>query len=408
MRYLPIFAGMILATAFALSVLTDGGDVARAAWKTGEELLGMFGGFGLVALPAIFVASAFARRGVAKRILATRPQAKGVDLLLEGERRVHLAAARVRGGFVDDLDSGRVRVSLELAGGVTDGDRIVIEAERHEAAPFLGLIGPAPRFELGAEGWRWGAALSAVSIVAGASLGELVFERVKHAAQLAGVDGASGAGFSLGMIVAAIGFVRGALAVAMAAREVTVGIDGIRIEGAIRKRFIAFEEIHSAQADTFGVVLDLEDGERLRLGSPGVEPARARTLAALISERLTEAAPSSPRVPIALGDGEVRAWRQAIEDTTRGAGYRGNAESSEALSDSLAAPGLSPEERVATAIALLARGEEPERIRVAAASVADESTKAALERLAEGEADDEALETLLVRRGPTGPRRAAS
>lgn len=399
MRYLPVFAGVILATAFSLSVLTDGGDVARAAWTTGEELLGMFGGFGLVALPAIFLASAFARRGIEKRILTIRQEAKGIDLLLEGQKRVHVAAARVRGGFVDDLGDGRVRVSLELAGGVTDGDKIVIDAERADAAPFLRLIGPAPRFELGAEGWRWGGALSTISIVVGANIGGLLFERVRQAAERAGADDAHGAGFALGMAVAAIGLTRAVLAFAMAAREVTVGIDGIRIEGALRKRFVAFEEIRSAHADAFGVVLDLEDDERLRLGSPGMDPARARTLAALIAERLTDAAPASPRVPVALCEGEVKAWRRAIEEMTRGAGYRDNAGSSEALSSSLEAPGLSPTERVATAIALLARGEEPDRIRIAAASVADESTKAALERLAEGEADDDALEVLLSKRG---------
>lgn len=398
MRYLPIFAGVILATAFSLSVLTDGGDVARAAWTTGEELLGMFGGFGLVALPAIFVASAFARRGVAKKIFAVRVQPRGIDLYVEGGKRVHLAAARVRGGFVDDLGEDRLRVSLELAGGVTDGDRVVIEAGRGEAEPFLRLIGPAPRFELGADAWRWGAALSGVSILAGWILGSMLFERVKHAVAHIGITQPDGAGFSIGTTIAAIGLVRGLLALAVTAREVTVGIDGIRIEGALRKRFVSFESIARAAADRFGVALDLRSGERIRLGSPVVDAARARTLSALIAERLTDAAPSSPRVPLALHEGEVKAWRQAIEETTRGSGYRSSSLSSEALSLSLEAPGLSAEERVATAIALLARGEEPHRIRIAAASMADESTKAALERLAEGEADDEALEALLVKR----------
>src|SRR5690349_20611104 len=153
MRYLPIFAGLILATAFSLSVLYDGGDVARAAWMTGDELLGMFGGFGLVALPAIFVASAFARRGVPRGIVRLTRHARAIDVALEDGRLVHVPLSRVRSGFMDDLGNGRTRVSLELAGGVTDGDRVVIEIDREAAAAFADVVGAAPRFTLGAEGW---------------------------------------------------------------------------------------------------------------------------------------------------------------------------------------------------------------------------------------------------------------
>ena len=181
MRYLPIFAGVVLSTIFSLSVLTDGGEVARAAWTTGDELLGMFGGFGLIALPAIFLASAFARRGVPRVLYRTRIQSKGIDLYLEGGKRVHLAASRIRGGFVDELPDGQTRVSLELAGGVTDGDRVVIEADRETAASLAELVGPAPRFVLGAESWSWGATLSAISILGGVVIGTFAFERVRDA-----------------------------------------------------------------------------------------------------------------------------------------------------------------------------------------------------------------------------------
>ncbi len=398
MRYLPIFAGVVLSTIFSLSVLTDGGDVARAAWTTGDELLGMFGGFGLVALPAIFLASAFARRGVPRILYRTRIQPKGIDLYLEGGKKVHLSAARIRGGFVDDLTDGTARVSLELAGGVTDGDRVVIETDRETAAAIAELIGPAPRFVLGADSWLWGAALSVASIMAGTGIGIFAFERVREAVERAGVVHSAGAGFSVGMTVAAIGLVRLALAAAVSGHEVTVGVDGLRVEGAMRRRFIPFESIRRVLPDPFGVVIELDDMTAVRLGGPGVDPDRVRTLAALIEARCAETGPATPRVAVALEQGGVHAWREAIVESTRGSGYRVGSVSSETLADALRAPGLSSQERVATAIALLARGEEPARIRIAAAGVADDATRAALERLAEGEADDAALEALLVKR----------
>jgi hypothetical protein len=398
MRYLPIFAGVVLATVFSLSVLTDGGDVARAAWTTGNELLGMFGGFGLIALPAIFLASAFARRGVPRICYRIRVVPKGIDLYLERGKKVHLANARIRSGFVDDLPDGRARVSLELAGGVTDGDRVVVETDRETADSIAASIGPAPRFDLAAESWAWGAGLSAASVLAGAGIGTFAFERVREAIERAGAFQPQGAGFSVGMTVAAIGLVRVALAAVMSGQEVTVGIDGLRIEGALRKRFIAFESIDSVALETFGLTLVLVDGTKLRLGGPGVDADRLATLANMIEARRAETGPATPRVAAVLQEGEVHKWREAIEESTRGSGYRVGSVSSEALSDALSAPGLSSQERVATAIALLARGEEPSRIRVAAAGVANDSTRAALERLAEGEADDAALEALLVKR----------
>src|SRR5512139_2842687 len=145
MRYLPIFAGTILATAFSLSVLYDGGDVARAAWLTGNELLGMFAGFASVALPAIFFASAIARRGVPRRILRMEKSDRGLELVLDDGRVVVVAADRVRSGFIDRLPGGRSRVSLELAGGVTDGDRVVLELSDDEADVLSDFVGAAPR-----------------------------------------------------------------------------------------------------------------------------------------------------------------------------------------------------------------------------------------------------------------------
>lgn len=395
MRYLPIFAGLILATAFSLSVLYDGGDVARAAWMTGDELLGMFGGFGLVALPAIFVASAFARRGIARGVVRLTRHARAIDLALEDGRVVHVPLSRVRSGFMDELDDGRSRVSLELAGGVTDGDRIVLEVDRETAASFADVIGAAPRFTLGPEGWTTGALLSLASIATGSAIGAAVFARVERVMETIGGTSVDGHGFEIGLMVAAVGVVRALVAAATSAPDLVVGIDGVRIEGALRKRFIPFASIEKASRDAFGLALELTDGERIRLSSSAIDADRARTILALIAERSGDTSPDSPRVA-GPRHGSIGAWREAIQEAISGAGYRGGTVSNEALARSLGTPGLSSEERVATAIALLARGEEPSRIRIAACGVAEDSTRAALERLAEGEADDAALEALLL------------
>ncbi len=398
MRYLPIFAGVMMATAFSLSVLYDGGDVARAAWLTGDELLGMFAGFASVALPAIFFASAIARRGVPRGITRMTSTDRGVELDLDDGRTVMVARARVRGGFVDKLPGNRSRVSLELAGGVTDGDRVVLEVNDDEAAALGDLVGAAPRFVMSADGWVLGATLSAGSAAVGWVLGALVFSRIERVAEALAITQPDGEGFALGVAAAAIGLVRALSAAAFSAADVIVGIDGLRIEGALRKRFIPFSSIRSVKHDALGVHLRLSGGERVRLGAPGLDRDRARSLVSMIEERISDtmSEPASPRVP-GLAQGSVGAWRRAIEEAIHGTDYRGGAMSNESLARSLGTPGLSAEERVATAIALLARGEEPARIRIAACGVADDSTRAALERLAEGEADDAALEALLAK-----------
>ncbi|HTJ84003.1 MAG TPA: hypothetical protein VL400_19925, partial [Polyangiaceae bacterium] len=56
-RYLPVFIGVVLSTAFTLSVLYDTSEIARVAWSNGADLLGLYGGFGAVVLPFLFMAS---------------------------------------------------------------------------------------------------------------------------------------------------------------------------------------------------------------------------------------------------------------------------------------------------------------------------------------------------------------
>jgi hypothetical protein len=401
-RYLPIFAGTILATAFTLSVLYDGTDIARAAWVTGDELLGMFGGFGLVVLPVVFLVSAVLRRGVRRRILRMNAGAETIDLILERGRRAVLSTERIRSGYAQALPFGRVRLSLELSGGVTDGDRVIFELDGAEAAPLLErFVGRAPRFELVSSSWWFGSSLTAASVAVGAAIahalgGRLaeVVDRFPFPGELSSV----GPGFTLGLTVAAVGFVRALVAMAASPPDVVLGVDGVRVEGVVRRRFFPYASITAARATPHALLLDLQSGDTVLVPAPGAGRARMRALAEAVAARIGESVPSSARLP-SLSDVSVGKWREAIvAGAAGGTGYREASISNEALERSLLGPGLTCEARVATAIALLARGEEPTHIRVAASAVADDTTRALLERLAEGEADDAALETLLLRK----------
>ncbi len=401
LRYVPVFIGAILAGAFSLSILHDGGDIARAAWTTGDELLGLFGGFGLVAFPAIFLASAFARRGVPRRILRVRDAGDAVQLDLEGRRRILLDKGRVRSGHVHPVSDRVTRISLELAGGVTDGDRVVLDLDPEAAALVEArFLGARARLDLTSESWALGGTLSAASVLTGIAAGGWLIERLHLAMAAHGLAedaAASGAGLSAGIMVAAVGLVRAVLALALAAPAVVAGIDGLSIEGAFRRRFVPYRDVASVALARWGISIRLRDGRRVRVGSLGLDAARARALLHFVEAHLSEAAPASPRVP-ALAPGTAAEWRRAIVEATASGGYRDAALSNEALASALVAPGLDAESRVATAIALLARGEGPSSIRVAATAVAEDTTRDALERLAEGEADDAALEALLLRR----------
>lgn len=414
-RYLPVFVGVVLAASFTMSVLCDSPDIAKAAWRAGADLVGLYGGFGVIALPGIFAATSRWRRG--KPCAVTWAGLLSDDLVIDFTRRrsVHIPAERIRSAYAYPLQSGRARLSLELAGGLNDGDRIDLELDADFAEPIVRRFAAnASLFDLAREGASVGAVIHALAIALGAITSSVAMGRIEAAAATWPFDptatSPSTFGWSLGLGVAAAGFFHGALSLAVSPPSVAVGVDGIRVEGLLRRRFIPFTSITNVRESRWGIALELTAGGVLRVFAPGAGDARLGALVSAIRARLgqvdTAHAPLSARctgVPRS-----VQEWRDAIDQRQNAASYRAMGASDEDLASSLMAPDTPREARLAAAATLATRRGPWARlkIRVAAESIAEDTTRALLERLAEDEADLESLDAAMgapnVTRSPIG------
>jgi hypothetical protein len=401
-RYLPVFVGVVLATAFALSVVRDNADIARIAWTTGAELLGMYGGFAAVVLPFLFFATGLWRRGTRAPITWAELDASGgITVDLASGKRITLAKERVRSAYACPGPDGRTRVSLELEGGLTDGDRMVLDLEPFLAEPIVKrFASDAAKFDLARDGMAFGALINVAALAGGAVVARTILGRLVAAATELGVepaDLASGASsWSLGLTVAAAGFFHAVASLLSSPPTVALGVDGVRIEGLFRRRFLPYHQIRSVHATRAGIALDV-DGHAVSIFAPSVGPERIATLVSTIASRAASAehAPESHRGVEQPGEG-MRAVRCAIERSLEPTNYRVAPETDAALAEALLAPGLDRRARLATAATLAARGTR-EPIRVAAHAVADDTTRMLLERLAEEEADLASIEAAMER-----------
>ncbi len=401
-RYLPVFVGVVLSTAFSLSVLRDNADIAKIAYTTGAELLGMYGGFGAVVLPFLFFATGLWRRGTrATMSWAELDATGGVTIDLASGKRVTLPRERIRSAYACPGPGGLTRVSLELEGGLTDGDRMVLDLEPFLAEPIAKrFASDAAKFDLARDGMAFGALINVAAIVGGAAIAGAIVRKLIAAGIELGIDTAAleaGSGsWGLGLTVAAAGFLHAALSLVTSPPTVAIGVDGVRIEGLFRRRFLPYRDITSVRRTRTGIELGVR-GHTVSIFAPSVGAERISALLATITERAATAehAPDSHRDVAPSVEG-VRAVRAAIERSLEPTSYRVAPETDAALAEALLAPGLDRRARLATAATLAARGTR-EPIRVAALAVADDTTRLLLERLAEEEADLASIEAAMER-----------
>jgi hypothetical protein len=402
-RYAIVFVGILLATSFATSVRYDDADIARAAWQAGGELLGTFGVIAGLALPLLGSLTALTRRGRKRRLhlVALRPDAL---VLHHAAGRLELPWTNLRGGHVQPLDDERVRVSLELAGGLRTGDGIELVGERALGEVLRDRLEAAPaRHDLATRSLRYGAAMwslaSVGGTIAGLSISEELWRRiVALPGPLANL--AWGEGWALGLVVACIGALRLALQLASITPSIVLGADGVLVERLFGSRFVPFGSIRAVHTSVLGLRLELHAGRSVRAWSLGMSLERATALAQAIRAQVAESGAPLPTLP-RIGEAATGAWADEVVHHATTSDYRRSPPSDDDLVRALEGPGTSGELRVAAAVALRARhgGESARaRIRIAAKKLADEDARALLERVAEEEADVVAIEAALSER----------
>lgn len=181
--------------------------------------------------------------------------------------------------------------------------------------------------------------------------------------------------------------------------EVAVGRDGLSVRGGTSSWFVPFDQIEHVVYGRNEVMLWLRDRTTRRISTLATTAARRDALHARLAAAL-----ESSRTPLDLStrlaalDRNGRSpdeWRASLKCLAHARdGFRFSGLSREEVQAALSDPHTTPERRIGAAYALSAM--DPEQggahVRIAAETVAHEPVRVAMERAAEGELDEAALE----------------
>ncbi len=182
-----------------------------------------------------------------------------------------------------------------------------------------------------------------------------------------------------------------------------IGADGVIIHQGFRERFVPYARIGSIAATSGHVDFLLDSGETVRAKARHLTREQTLEVESRIAHAM-EAWKSGAAEPSALArlDRNGRsgvAWREALAGLLRrDEGYREARLTREQLLDTLSSASAPAERRLGAALALGAGG-DPDvkaRVRVAAEACANKRLRVALEKVAEGKSDDEAIEEAIA------------
>jgi hypothetical protein len=188
--------------------------------------------------------------------------------------------------------------------------------------------------------------------------------------------------------------------------KVIVGMDGLRLVGRLRPRFVPFskivavEEMKPRPDGLRGIELRLEDGEVLLLPTVAQSTGQIAALRERIQEgRRRYAATTRPPLENFERAGRpVKDWRAELTRRVQGGGFREATIDPHDLEQLVGDPSASIDRRVGAALALrVAAPDAVARVRVAAARAADEHVRIALEEASAVDLDDARLEQALAR-----------
>lgn len=210
----------------------------------------------------------------------------------------------------------------------------------------------------------------------------------------------------LGLVAASAGVaaVAGLFARSLVKPVARVGLDGVEITRGRRKRFIPVKDIEGAHLTVTGVELEVRQprgpGELVLLRCWGVQQA---ALLARIQEVVrgfgSSTASATQLAQLDRHGRDLRTWTEALRRVAAddAGDYRRIGLARDDLARLLAQGDQPPERRIAAAIALASSGDpvERERVRVAARACASEDLRAALDKIAEDEADEALVDAAL-------------
>jgi hypothetical protein len=269
---------------------------------------------------------------------------------------------------------------VELGGG----EQLMVRGEPEQLAELERVLTPEPerrvaRFEIG----------SVVSIHPLVKLMAWLFFLWSYAFALAGIAGlgeALGSGVmpKTALVVASLlSFVIVAgMWPLLRRRRLEVGIDGVRIDGIWRRRFVGHHEI-SAVHDEGAVRLRRHHGRSVHIP---VAKGPQRVAAAIeAAHEARERLAVAELEGLERGARDAATWRRDMEALREERGYRKKALRIEQLEELLNDPTAPPDRRVGAALAIRGDDAQRKRIEQAAAASADADLRAALEAAAEGE-----------------------
>lgn len=372
---------------------------------------------GLVSLGALVQADK------ARKHLALAPGAVSIEggaLVLEGATRARVPLSDVVEGWWED--PGRAHFRLR------SGDEFVVEpASEAEGARLLEAAGvSAARRVLrvplvsAASQLPFGRAIGVATLVVLGPL--LAFWLLVVAAGVREVlANAEALGIAvvciLAMLQAVVTFLAYLVVAWLSPREVAIGTDGVVVRRTIGREAIRYASVRRFVPVPHGVRIELQNGrvehlptltreEQLRADASGAGTARRQ----LILDRVEQAMHAGGEGALALATLErldrqgrsIEAWRRDLATLLDAPpGYRTPALSADELAAVVEDAAAPPARRIAATIALAAK--EPtlaaERVRIAVDATANDALRRALERAAEGEIDELAVDA------PTPPRR---
>ena len=303
--------------------------------------------------------------------------------------RVVSRAAIESGWIVREPDGARVELRLR------NGDVLsAATASLEEATSVLDAAGVDPahralRMPLGGAGTLVGLGLAAAApaccvsaIVAGLAGQVLHFPSV-----------------AVGLLMfVLVTLLVGAAVRLLAPPTVSVGNDGLAVQGGLGSWFVSFDQIASVAYGRDDVALQLRDGRARRIRTLGTSAARREALAVRIAAGVEAArAPLDLSARLTALDRNGRPaeeWRAALRRLAEGHdGYRATGLTRDEVQGALDDPRATPERRIGAAFALAAMDPAlaSSRVRVVVETVAYEPVRVALERAAVGEMDEETL-----------------
>lgn len=264
-----------------------------------------------------------------------------------------------------------------------NGDELVCErahARSDDVAAMLSALGLDAR--------RRSVTLRASASVSPAFRAAWIFVASFVATSAASPHAALGVRLLLVSLVAAASWL---LAAGSTGPTVAVGVDGMDVRRLGRRRFVPWSRVRRVAMEEGRLRAHLVDGETISLG--GATPGAWTLYARVEQARAVTAADAARPLPTGRQERSLSEWRAAMGALVGASGYREGAVTEAELEGALLRGDLAGDERVGAALALVAadRARQTTGVRVAAGATVDAPVRIALERIAAGEVDDDAL-----------------